>query len=78
MKTLLHFCLLISLIIFSNLSLAQQPQDQKKEMIQEKESIKPLIYEFKTDYLYFPILISGISEISESRTEINLWRSRCS
>lgn len=40
---------------------------------QEKESIKPLIYNFKTDYLYFPILISGISEISESRTEINLF-----
>ncbi|XOA43077.1 MAG: DUF2330 domain-containing protein [Candidatus Nealsonbacteria bacterium] len=40
---------------------------------QEKESIKPLIYSFENDFLYYPILISGISEISESRAEINLF-----
>ncbi len=40
---------------------------------QEKESVKPLIYRFKSDYLYYPILISGISEISESFTELNLF-----
>ncbi len=40
---------------------------------QEKESIKPLIYHFDSDFLYFPILISGVSEIRESQTEINLF-----
>ena len=40
---------------------------------QEKESIKPLIYHFDSDFLYFPILISGVSEIKESQTEINLF-----
>jgi len=40
---------------------------------QEKESIKPLVYRFKTDFLYYPLLISGISEISESTAEINLF-----
>lgn len=40
---------------------------------QEKESIKPLIYHFDSDFLYYPILVSGISEIKESRAEINLF-----
>jgi eight-cysteine-cluster-containing protein len=40
---------------------------------QEKESIKPLIYHFDSDFLYFPILISGVSEIKESQAEINLF-----
>ncbi len=40
---------------------------------QEKESIKPLIYRFDSDFLYYPILISGVSEIKESQTEINLF-----
>jgi peptidoglycan hydrolase-like protein with peptidoglycan-binding domain len=40
---------------------------------QEKESIKPLIYRFESDFLYYPILISGISEISESMVGINLF-----
>jgi len=40
---------------------------------QEKESIKPISYRFDTDYLYFPILISGISGISESHTNIDLF-----
>lgn len=38
-----------------------------------KESIKPLIYHFDSDFLYYPILISGASEIKESRAEINLF-----
>ncbi len=38
-----------------------------------KESIKPLIYRFKSDYLYYPILISGASEISESSAEIRVF-----
>ena len=40
---------------------------------QEKESIKPLIYHFDSDFLYYPILISGVSEIKESQAEINLF-----
>lgn len=39
----------------------------------EKESLKPLIYRFDSDFLYYPLLISGISEIGESRTEVNLF-----
>ena len=39
----------------------------------KKESIKPLIYRFKNSYLYYPLLISGISEISESKAYINLF-----
>ena len=39
----------------------------------DKESIKPLIYKFKNDFLYYPILISGISEISESFAGINIF-----
>jgi len=40
---------------------------------QKKESVKPLIYRFDSDFLYYPLLISGISEIAESRAEINLF-----
>ncbi len=39
----------------------------------QKESVKPLIYRFENDFLYYPILISGISEISESTTKLNLF-----
>lgn len=38
-----------------------------------EESIKPLIYKFDSDFLYYPILISGISEISESRAKIRVF-----
>jgi peptidoglycan hydrolase-like protein with peptidoglycan-binding domain len=38
-----------------------------------EESIKPLIYKFDSNYLYYPILISGISEISESRAKIRVF-----
>ena len=38
-----------------------------------KNSIKPILYKFKSDYLYYPILISGISEIKESSSDINLF-----
>ena len=41
--------------------------------VKGEESIKPLIYKFSSDYLYYPMLISGISEISESRAEIKLF-----
>ena len=39
----------------------------------EKESVNPLVYRFKSDYLYYPILISGVSEIKESSTRLNLF-----
>jgi predicted outer membrane repeat protein len=38
-----------------------------------EESIKPLIYRFDCDCLYYSVLISGISEISESWAKINLF-----
>lgn len=39
----------------------------------EKESIKPLIYKFNSDFLYYPLLITGISEVGESRAKIDLF-----
>lgn len=38
-----------------------------------EESIEPLIYKFESDYLYYPLLISGISDIGESRAHIDLF-----
>jgi len=38
-----------------------------------KTTVKPLIYKFKSDYFFFPILVSGISEISDSQTKMNLF-----
>jgi len=38
-----------------------------------EESINPLIYKFKSDYLYYPVLISGVSEISESKANIKVF-----
>lgn len=38
-----------------------------------KTTVKPLIYKFKSNYFYFPILVSGISEISDSQTNVNLF-----
>jgi len=40
---------------------------------EDKESVNPLIYTFESDYLYYPMLISGISEIEDSYVEINLF-----
>jgi hypothetical protein len=39
----------------------------------EKESIDPLVYRFDSGYLYFPVLISGVSEISGNQTKIQLF-----
>jgi hypothetical protein len=36
-------------------------------------TIKPLIYRFQSSYFYFPMLVSGISEISGSQTKVNLF-----
>jgi hypothetical protein len=41
--------------------------------VKGEESIKPIIYKFSSDYFYYPMLISGISEISESKAEIKLF-----
>jgi len=38
-----------------------------------KNSIKPILYKFRSNYLYYPMLISGISEIKESSSDINLF-----
>lgn len=38
-----------------------------------EESINPLIYRFESDYLYYPVLISGVSEISESSANIKVF-----
>jgi hypothetical protein len=38
-----------------------------------KTTVKPLIYKFKSNYFYFPMLVSGISEISESQTKVDLF-----
>jgi hypothetical protein len=38
-----------------------------------KTTVKPLIYKFKSNYFYFPMLVSGISEISDSQTKVNLF-----
>lgn len=39
----------------------------------DEESIDPLVYRFESDYLYYPLLISGISDISESQAHIDLF-----
>ena len=43
------------------------------EVSGEKESIDPLVYRFNSEYLYFPVLISGVSEISGNQTKIQLF-----
>ena len=43
------------------------------EIKKGEESINPLIYRFESDYFYYPMLISGISEIAESKGTINVF-----
>ena len=38
-----------------------------------EESINPLVYRFESDYLYYPVLVSGISGIAESRAQIKVF-----
>lgn len=38
-----------------------------------KTTVKPLIYEFPSNYFYFPMLVSGVSEIANSQTRVNLF-----
>ncbi len=40
---------------------------------EEEKSIEPLVYRFRSDFLYYPILISAISSISDSIAKINLF-----
>ncbi len=39
----------------------------------DDNTIKPLVYRFSTRYFYFPMLVSGVSEIADSETRINLF-----
>jgi hypothetical protein len=39
----------------------------------EDNTVKPLVYRFPTRYFYFPMLVSGVSEIADSQTRINLF-----
>jgi hypothetical protein len=39
----------------------------------QNTTVKPLVYQFDTRYFYFPLLISGISEIGDSQTHVNLF-----
>jgi hypothetical protein len=41
--------------------------------VKGEKSIKPIIYKFRSDYFYYPMLISGVSEISESKAKIKLF-----
>jgi hypothetical protein len=43
------------------------------DLSEAKTTVKPLIYKFKTNYFYFPMLVSGISEIGNSQTKVNLF-----
>lgn len=43
------------------------------EVSNARKTIEPLVYRFRLDFIYYPILISGISDISESSAEINLF-----
>lgn len=43
------------------------------EVGKEKESVKPLIYRFESNFLCYPLLISGISDIGESMGRVNLF-----
>lgn len=43
------------------------------DVSEQKYSVKPLFFRFSSDYLYFPMLISGVSEIGESNSFVNLF-----
>lgn len=43
------------------------------DLSDQSVAVKPLIYQFDTKYFYFPLLISGISEIADSNANINLY-----
>ena len=43
------------------------------DLSDQSMTVKPLVYQFDTRYFYFPLLISGISEIADSQANINLY-----
>jgi len=43
------------------------------EASEDKQSIKPLIYRFKSDFLYYPLEITATSDIGSSRSEVNIF-----
>ena len=43
------------------------------ETSEDKQSIKPLIYKFSTDFLYYPLEITATSDAGWSRSEVNIF-----
>ena len=43
------------------------------EASEDKQSIKPLIYRFKSDFLYYPLEITATSDAGLSRSEVNIF-----
>ena len=43
------------------------------DLSDQSMTVKPLVYQFDTKYFYFPLLISGISEIGDSLANVNLF-----
>ncbi len=43
------------------------------DLSESKTTVKPLIYKFESKYFYFPMLVSGVSEIADSQTRVNLF-----
>ncbi|MEA1957851.1 MAG: DUF2330 domain-containing protein, partial [Euryarchaeota archaeon] len=43
------------------------------ETSEDKQSIKPLIYRFKSDFLYYPLEITAASDAGWSRSEVNIF-----
>jgi hypothetical protein len=43
------------------------------ESSEDKQSIKPLIYKFKSDFLYYPLEITATSDAGWSRSEVNIF-----
>jgi len=41
--------------------------------VKDEKSIEPLVYQFESNYLFYPIAITGFSEVGGSRAEINLF-----
>jgi hypothetical protein len=40
---------------------------------EDRRSIKPLIYKFETDFLYYPLKITATSDVGESTSRVNLF-----
>lgn len=40
---------------------------------EEKESIQPLIYKFDSNYIFYPLIITGVSEVAESQARVQVF-----